>query len=144
MSGIWHVGHDLMDLKVKRKHREEYSNRKKMDIKLLKATKWAFEFTTLRFSKAIQITATCGLAYLSWRFATFGQFHGPVNGTFHFLSVAPPPPPPPNGRHFFVVSSRSLSESVIFASIEGVGIAILLFYIDPRNPCLSQSLYSNP
>ena len=57
------------------------------------------------------------------------------NGTFHFLSA------PPLWKAFFVLSSMALSESVIFASIRGVGIAILLI-IDPRNHFSSQSLRS--
>ena len=40
-----------------------------------------------------------------------------------------------------MLPSMALSESVIFASIEGVGIAILLI-IDPRNHFFSQSLRS--
>ena len=58
-----------------------------------------------------------------------------MNGTFHFLSA------PPLWKAFFVLSSMALSESVIFASIRGVGIAILLI-IDPRNHFFSQSLRS--
>ena len=58
-----------------------------------------------------------------------------IIGTFHFLSA------PPLWKAFFVLSSWTLSESVIFASIEGVGIAILLI-IDPRNHGLSHCLYS--
>ena len=57
------------------------------------------------------------------------------NGTFHFLSA------PPLWKAFFVLSSMALSESVIFASIRGVGIANLLI-IDPRNHFFSQSLRS--
>ena len=41
----------------------------------------------------------------------------------------------------FVLSSWTLSESIIFASKEGVGRAILLI-IDPRNHGLSHCLYS--
>ena len=36
----------------------EYSNLKIMDVKVLKATKGAFEFAILRFSRAMRITAS--------------------------------------------------------------------------------------
>ena len=58
-------------------------------------------------------------------------------GTFHFLCA-----PPPYGRHFFVLSSVALSESVTFASIGEVGIAILAI-TDPPNHFFSQSPFTS-
>ena len=48
---------DLMELKMTSKYVKEYSDPKKMDITDLKGTKRAFECTTLRFSRAMRITA---------------------------------------------------------------------------------------
>jgi len=47
----------------------------------------------------------------------------------------------PYGRHFFVLSSMALSESVTFALIGGVGIAILAI-TDPPNHFFSQSPFT--
>ena len=36
---------NILELQIKRKYTKEYSNLKRMDIKVFKATKWAFDFT---------------------------------------------------------------------------------------------------
>ena len=51
---------DLMELKMKCKFAKEYSNLKTNGYHSTKVTKCAFEFTTLRFSRAMPITWNYG------------------------------------------------------------------------------------